>query len=397
MLANDMTTHAPLRMLKASPCYPAFIRRAYRDNPSLADASYQEQYQTFMDGCFGWSDFWKLNLERYCGCMVEEVTINAELMQKRWAMEHEVSFRDERWQLDIIEAQIREFRPDIFFAHDFDAITPEFRKSIKMNYPFVKLIVGWNGIALHDTRRFEGVDLLLTCLKETVAFFEQHGFQAHLIHFGFEETLLELIGNVRESYPVTFVGGISLMSGGHYQRMALLSKLAKRIDLDLWLSGISAKNAAFMALKYLRNGDLSSFVKHIGVLPDYFRLAARSRGEMFGLDMYRTLMDSRVTLNTHIDLAGGKAANIRLFEATGVGTCLVTDWKENIRDLFVPDEEIVTYRSIDEAAEKISYLLEHENERKKIARAGQARTLRDYTFRQMVCSSKDVFDRLIGS
>ncbi len=71
---------------------------------------------------------------------------------------------------------------------------------------------------------------------------------------------------------------------------------------------------------------------------------------------------------------------MRLFEATGVGSCLLTDWKNNLSDLFEPDAEVVAYRNAEECIEKAEYLLRHEGERQKIAAAGQCRTLRDHTF-----------------
>jgi len=69
-----------------------------------------------------------------------------------------------------------------------------------------------------------------------------------------------------------------------------------------------------------------------------------------------------------------------LFEATGVGACLLTDWRENLSDLFEPDKEVLTYRSAAECVEKVNYILEHEDERLSIAAAGQLRTLREHTF-----------------
>ena len=87
-----------------------------------------------------------------------------------------------------------------------------------------------------------------------------------------------------------------------------------------------------------------------------------------------------MTLNNHIDLSSGFANNMRLFEATGVGTCLLTDWKPNLHELFEPDLEVVTYRSAEEAVEKARYLLTHYRERQEIASAGQKRTLSTYTY-----------------
>ena len=68
-----------------------------------------------------------------------------------------------------------------------------------------------------------------------------------------------------------------------------------------------------------------------------------------------------------------------MFEATGVGTCLLTDTGWNMKDLYEPDNEVVTYTSVDEAIEKVNYLLENENERASIANAGQKKTLSSHT------------------
>ena len=62
-----------------------------------------------------------------------------------------------------------------------------------------------------------------------------------------------------------------------------------------------------------------------------------------------------------------------------MGALLMTDWKENLHELFEPGKEVVAYRNADECAELVRYYLEHEEERKAIADAGQQRTLREHT------------------
>jgi spore maturation protein CgeB len=71
---------------------------------------------------------------------------------------------------------------------------------------------------------------------------------------------------------------------------------------------------------------------------------------------------------------------MRLFEATGVGAFLLTDWKQNLGDMFDVGKELVAYRSSEECAELIDYYLAHDKEREAIARAGQARTLAEHTY-----------------
>jgi spore maturation protein CgeB len=109
-------------------------------------------------------------------------------------------------------------------------------------------------------------------------------------------------------------------------------------------------------------------------------VARRASPPLFGLAMFQQLRESRVALNTHIDISSENASNMRLFEATGVGACLLTDWKSNLSRLFEPEAEVVTYRSTEECVERVKYLLGHERERRAIAAAGQQRTLRDHTF-----------------
>jgi spore maturation protein CgeB len=113
--------------------------------------------------------------------------------------------------------------------------------------------------------------------------------------------------------------------------------------------------------------------------------------------MYAQLRRSRVTLNTHIDLSSTHASNMRLYEATGVGTCLLTDWKANLPEMFEPDAEVVTYESAEECVEKVRYLLEHEDERNGIAAAGQRRTLRDHTFDCRAAQLDDLIRGLLVS
>ena len=100
---------------------------------------------------------------------------------------------------------------------------------------------------------------------------------------------------------------------------------------------------------------------------------------VMGMDMYNILHQSIVTFNKHTDATQGDVGNMRLFEATGTGTCLITDLGYNLCDLFDTDKEVMTYSSIDEAVEKANYLLGHPAVAAEIASAGQKRVLKDHT------------------
>src|SRR5262252_2070073 len=95
--------------------------------------------------------------------------------------------------------------------------------------------------------------------------------------------------------------------------------------------------------------------------------------------MFRILAASKMVVNYHIDIAQSYANNMRLFEATGTGALLVTDWKKNLHEMFELGKEAIAYRTPEECVEQVRYYLEHEEEREKIALAGQQRTLQEHT------------------
>jgi spore maturation protein CgeB len=111
--------------------------------------------------------------------------------------------------------------------------------------------------------------------------------------------------------------------------------------------------------------------------------------------MFRILAASKIVVNYHGDVAQSYANNMRLFEATGTGALLVTDWKTNLHEMFVLDKEVIAYRTSEECAEMIQYYLEHEDEREVIARAGQVRTLRDHTYNQRMQELVDIVERYL--
>ena len=84
-----------------------------------------------------------------------------------------------------------------------------------------------------------------------------------------------------------------------------------------------------------------------------------------------------------------------MFEATGVGACLLTDTGHNMPDLFEEDKEVITYRTIDEAVDKVNYLLAHPDEAEQIAKAGQIRTLKDHTIINRCQQIDEVIQKLL--
>ena len=70
----------------------------------------------------------------------------------------------------------------------------------------------------------------------------------------------------------------------------------------------------------------------------------------------------------------------RIFEIPMCGSFCLTEYVTGLENFFEIDKEIVCFNTIDEAANKIKYYLEHDNERETIARAGWMRAQSHHTW-----------------
>src|SRR5258708_19653309 len=111
--------------------------------------------------------------------------------------------------------------------------------------------------------------------------------------------------------PDTDVSFVGTVSADHQQRVALLEAVAERYDLKLW-------------------GNRPQALAASSPLHRCFQ------GEVWGTDMYRVLQRSRITLNSHIDMAGPKAGNMRLFQPPPARTFFLTDFQNHPPPPFPP-------------------------------------------------------------
>ena len=102
---------------------------------------------------------------------------------------------------------------------------------------------------------------------------------------------------------------------------------------------------------------------------------------------------AKIGFNIHGGISGNYAANVRMFETAGIGSLLITDNKMNIKEFYEPDKEIITYNSVDECTEKISWLLNNPEKMKEITKAGQIRTLKDHTIKNRVSELNDIINK----
>jgi spore maturation protein CgeB len=380
-----------MRILVLNADYPRFLAWFYRRQAGLENAAYATQMAARNASLFGVADFYSRNFAAL-GHEAAEIHINNPWLQAAWAREHGIAAEvpappgavgrkmPPEWlqrivtpfkpilrplarkvglspRLDtsaenILLAQIEAFKPDLVLNQDIFHIDTSLVRRIKdIGNP---VLVGQVGLLPPRGEDWSVYDLLISQLPSVVRSFRALGVRSEVSHLAFEPDILDALGEPpAPDIDVSFVGTVS---ADHQQRIALLLAVAERYNLKLW-------------------GNLPQ------ALPTGSPLRRCFQGEVWGADMYQVLRRSRITLNSHIDLAGREAGNMRLFEATGVGAFLLTDFKDNLDTLFAPDHEVAVWRSTGDCLDAIGRAIADDKGRAEIARAGQARTMAQHTYR----------------
>lgn len=358
-----------MKFLIVNTDYPDFLHWLYHNNPGLERQGFEEQYDVRMSSLFSVADFYSSNLQKI-GHEAWDVQANNECMQNAWAREHGVKAASNgKWQLrlrrgivpwasrvkdqtrfyDILAAQIKHYKPDILLNQAMDGISTGFLHAIKSS---VKLLIGQHAATqLSEAESWSVYDLVISSFTPTVEWFRSRGIPAKLHRLGFEPRVLSHLRNGERKEFCSFVGSFHPV---HDTRVQWLECLCDAFPVKVW----------------------SPDVHH---LPASSSIRRSYVGSVWGTEMYQVLRDSVLTFNHHGNVPP-YANNLRLFEATGVGTLLLTDHKINLAEMFEPGREVVQYRNADECAELAKYYMEHESERRAIARAGQERTLGEHTY-----------------
>ena len=93
-------------------------------------------------------------------------------------------------------------------------------------------------------------------------------------------------------------------------------------------------------------------------------------------DVFRA---SRINLNVSLKLIKS-GVPLRVFDILACGGFLITNYQEELYELFVPGEDFVVYESIEDLFEKAVFYMEHDAERERIARHGYETVSQRYTF-----------------
>jgi spore maturation protein CgeB len=385
--------------VKVTSYYEHFLRNYYLKHPGIIQSSFKEQHDHLMNQLFGWSDFFSQNLKNH-GVDAYEIVSNAEILQSTWAHENNCNLAG----LDLLKFQLKSLKPDVIFFQDSIRFNSNWVMELKKSIPSLRLIIGWccSPYTKENLNQFRNYDFMMVCSPRFFNDFKKAGIKVYQMMHAFESSILNSInGSHHEINDISFIGSIMAGKDGHIERLHLLNELLKssiKVDLytrieEIGYLELKVRQSGYIASKIIQFLGLQNQAKIIPKIQKFYALnhipqklknldqiKTLAKNPVYGLEMYKVLSESKIGFNAHGSFAGGFAANIRLFEVTGVGSCLLTDYFPNMNDIFEDGKECVTYKSTEECIEKVNWLLSHPNELKQISIAGQKRTLKDHTF-----------------
>lgn len=333
------------RCLFVNTYYPGFLESHYARTPGLAALPYEDQKRSLQETFFGDSDFYSRGL-REAGWWADEIIVNCEPLQRAWASGNGSASRGLAVALD----QVAAARPDVVYLQDLGLATRDFLEALRSR---TRVLVGQIASPVPPAAHLKGLDLIVSSFPHFAEDFSRQGMASVYQPLAFDRRVWDRLPKAGRPHGVTFVGGIS---PAHAAGTAFLEKLAGGLP----------------SMRFFGYG--------CGSLPPASPIRKAHGGEAWGLEMFSLLAASAITVNRHIDVAGRNANNMRLFEATGCGALLVTDYKDNLHELFEIGEEVVAYRSPEECLDLIRYYQAHPGEAERIARAGQERTFREHSY-----------------
>ena len=358
-----------MRFFQVHFFYEQYLTEFYRNQPALALKPYDEQLTTVLQDGFSASHLFIRSLQEV-GYATGLSICNNRPAQARWVQENLPGLAKlADMPFETVLCQITDFAPDILYLPALKIFDSAFVRKLPVR---PKLVVGWYGVEVDPAADLSDFDLVLSNSTNILHQAKLAGARTTAWFFpGMPDWLASATDRVPKRYDLSFCGS---WSSQHSNRNALLEHMAK-------------------AAPQLGNPSIAYFL--LATQPLSAAVQPFSFGPLWGMSMYRALKGSRIVFNADVDGACGEAGNMRLFEATALGSFVLAEHQNNIGDYFVPGKEVETFANTTELLDKLRYYLAHPTEREEIALSGKQRCMRDYSLTQRARELDGLFRQLL--
>lgn len=342
--------------------YDYYLKNYYRQN-SYAELSYEEHLEKLLDDYFGSFVSYYRHFKEL-GHDVKLIIGNDYILQNKWLSENHLNLKASKTtKNDIVLEQIRLFGPDVFFMGSMFEYYGKFLADVSK---ITKNIFTWIACPYPKNLDFSNVSCVISSADFLVQQFRRKGLKSEELHAAFDPEIIKHLTNTKH-YELSFIGGLQKTT--HSIRVKSIENLIKGgVKIDLFGYGLKKPFWPW----------------------DSRTLYSSYHRELWGIEMYQALASSKMTLNFHIDMAQGFAGNMRLYEATGCGTLLLTEASYGLEEKFVPGREIIAYTDISDLKKKISYFNNNPEEANFIALQGQKACLQRHGYDKRILDFENI-------
>ena len=189
----------------------------------------------------------------------------------------------------------------------------------------------------------------MPCLREK---FHEIGLSSSHLLLGYNPSTSSLSKDWREREISTiFIGSL----GRHHKNSFAILSAAAEVDPGLRIYAPSRPKQ----------------LKKLGLDQNYF-------GEAFGRKMFALLGNSRLVLNRHAGFATGLSANLRMYEASGMGASLLTEENPSLYSIF-PRGDVFTYDKISDVRDVVALARDDDPKIREAAQKAQRTTMSRHT------------------
>ena len=252
------------------------------------------------------------------------------------------------------------------FSKKIEAIKPDIIFVVGFLYRFVDLSL------MQDFKKKHGISLYLydtdSCnlfsRRRELLYFINQEFPIYDHIFSFSSVITQFINKLNKSDVTYFPFGAKPIPLAH--------SLAKKQDVffigsaDLrrifLLEKLASHNITIYGSRWKKNWSVISEPLQKKIIEQNF----------WGDELHQKLHQSKIILNiTRSGFYGVETGlNLRIFETLAAGAFLLTDYCDELAELFKIGHHIETFSSSDEMVDKVNYYLKHDSKREQIARNG---------------------------
>jgi spore maturation protein CgeB len=395
--------------------YPTHVQLIYKQHPDLANKSSTEQEEFVnwhaLSSFVRWFKLLKANGYETCAFNKSLQEINLS-----WAKENHYSPNTNKPILEIGKERIRRFDPDIIFCFaPITYIKNGWMKALAEACSKPLKTIAWYGANQGEEDIFRNFDLTLSNSKHLVNQLRIKGIQSEFLQHSFDPIIVDEIEvSQKKKNRVAFFGNLDMSTSDFSERTNMLEKVSLssgkldifgEIDIPsirerLHHATLRLRNDLSLKTRYLSNNSKIAYWSEAKNLPPNpwkvsKEFAKTIKAPIFGKEMLERLSSYKIALNYHNKHTGNHACNMRLFEATGLGSTLLTDAKSDLKDYFEPNKEVISYSSASEAEEKIKFLIDNPRTATQIGQAGQRKCFNSHSTEKQINRLSDIFKTMM--